>query len=133
MSEVARQIEECMFELTEVDESEVVARFLFPAGFIGFQGHFPERPVLPAVCKIQAAVAVLEAWRRGKVRLNEIISAKFSAPVGSDEEVALRCSVVMEDVHRALVKATVARNGEGVAKFKLRVTFGAEEQGSPWR
>jgi 3-hydroxyacyl-[acyl-carrier-protein] dehydratase len=128
MSELARQIEQCMSKLTEVDEGEVVARFFFPAGFIGFQGHFPERPVLPAVCKIQAAIAVLEAWKRAKVRLNEIISAKFSAPVGCDEEVALRCLVAMEDVNRALVKATVARNGESIAKFKLRVTFEAEDQ-----
>jgi 3-hydroxyacyl-[acyl-carrier-protein] dehydratase len=129
MSELARQVEQCMSELTEVDESEAQARFLFPAAFIGFQGHFPERPVLPAVCKIQAAVAMLEAWKSGKVRLNEIILAKFSAPVGCDEEVALRCSVTMEDVHRAVVKATVAKDGESIAKFRLRVTFEAEEQG----
>jgi 3-hydroxyacyl-[acyl-carrier-protein] dehydratase len=133
MSELARQIERCMSKLTEVDESDVVARFFFPAGFIGFQGHFPERPILPAVCKIQAAVAMLEAWKSRKVRLNEIISARFSAPVGCDEEVDLRCSVAMEDVHRALVKATVAKDGESIAKFKLRVTFEAEEQGRSWR
>jgi 3-hydroxyacyl-[acyl-carrier-protein] dehydratase len=129
MSELVRQIERCMSKLTEVDECEVMASFVFPAEFVGFQGHFPERPVLPAVCKIQAAVAMLEAWKRGKVRLNEIILAKFSAPVGCDEEVALRCSVTMEDVHRALVKATVARDGESIAKFRLRVTFEAGERG----
>ena len=74
MSRLVREIEQCMSGLTEAEGDEVTARFLFPAAFIGFQGHFPERPVLPAVCKIQAAIAVLEAWseRRGQVGRNRL-------------------------------------------------------------
>ena len=50
-----------MFDLTEADDGSLTARFVFPAEFTGFRGHFPEQPVLPAVCKIQAVVAMLEA------------------------------------------------------------------------
>jgi 3-hydroxyacyl-[acyl-carrier-protein] dehydratase len=130
MSRLVREIEQCMSGLTEVAGDEVTARFLFPTGFIGFQGHFPGNPVLPAVCKVQAAIAVLEAWSRRKVRLGEIVSAKFLAPVTSDEEIVVRCSVTMEEDGRGMVKAAVARNAESVAKFKLRVTLENGREGS---
>lgn len=129
MSQLAQQIQQCMSELTEAGGDELTARFLFPAEFIGFQGHFPGRPILPAVCKIQAAVVMLEAWKRGSVRLNEVVLAKFAAPVGCDEELLVRCLVTMEDDERAVVKTSVAKGGERVARFKLRVSFGNQGVG----
>jgi 3-hydroxyacyl-[acyl-carrier-protein] dehydratase len=129
MSRLAREIEECMSGLTEAEGDELTARFLFPAAFIGFQGHFPERPVLPATCKIQAAIAVLEAWSESEVRLEEIVSAKFLAPVTSGEELVVGCVVAREEGNRGVVKARVVRSGQSVAKFRLRVTFQDEERG----
>ena len=123
MSRLVREIEQCMRGLTEAEGGEVTARFLFPAGFIGFQGHFPERPVLPATCKIQAAIAVLEAWCGSEVGLQEIVSAKFLAPVTSDEALLVGCLVSREEGNRGVVKARVVRNGQSVARFKLRVSF----------
>ena len=129
MSKMARQIRQCMSDLAEAGGGSLTARFLFPPEFIGFLGHFPERPVLPAVCKIQAAVAMLEAAKRRRVRLDEIVLAKFSAPVTCDEEVEFLCTTVMGDTNSAVVKATVSKNGENVSKFKLRVTLEREEPG----
>jgi 3-hydroxyacyl-[acyl-carrier-protein] dehydratase len=129
MSRLVREIGQCMSGLSEAEGDELTARFLFPATFIGFKGHFPDRPVLPAVCEVQAAIAVLEAWSGGEVRLNEIVSAKFLTPLTCSEEVVVRCLVKMEESNRGVVKAAVARNGESVAKFKLRVTFEDEERG----
>jgi len=126
VSELMRQIEQCMCNLVEGPDDELTARFLFPTGFIGFQGHFPGRPVLPAVCNIQAAIAMLEAWKETDVSLDEIISAKFAAPIGDDEEVLLRCSVASKDGRRAVVKTTVEKGSASVARFKLRVTFGGQ-------
>jgi 3-hydroxyacyl-[acyl-carrier-protein] dehydratase len=127
VSRLVREIAQCMSGLTEAEGDELSARFLFPAAFVGFQGHFPDRPVLPAVCKIQAAIAVVAAWSKCEVRLDEIVSAKFFALVTCGEEMVVRCMVTMEAGNRGVVKAAVARNGEGVAKFRLRVTFEAEQ------
>lgn len=123
MSRLVREIEQSMSGLSEVEGDEVTARFRFREEFIGFQGHFPDRPVLPAVCKIQAAIAVLEAWSKREVRLGEIVSAKFLSPVTCGEEIVVRCSLTMEDDGCGVVRAAVARDAESVAKFKLRVTF----------
>jgi len=118
-----------MSDLGQADDGTLTARFVFPAEFLGFQGHFPGEPVLPAVCEIQGAVAMLEAWRNRRVGLREIILAKFSAPVTCDEELVYACSVTKEDPHGAVVKATVAKDGRAVARFRLRVAFDGETEG----
>ena len=123
MSQLSEQIRQCMSDLSESGDGKLTARFLFPVGFIGFQGHFPEAPILPAVCEIQAAVAMLEAWTKRGVRLREIILAKFSTPVTCDEAVMYSCSVAMENDKMALLKTDVEKHGRNVAKFKLRVVF----------
>jgi 3-hydroxyacyl-[acyl-carrier-protein] dehydratase len=123
MNPIAGQIRRCMSDLRESADGELMARFLFPPEFIGFQGHFPGRPILPAVCEIQAAIAMLEASSRQRVRLGEIVSAKFSMPVSCDEEVVYSCSVAMQDPKMALLKASVAKHGRTVARFSLRVVF----------
>jgi 3-hydroxyacyl-[acyl-carrier-protein] dehydratase len=120
-----------MSDLTDAGGGRLTARFSFPPEFIGFQGHFPEMPVLPAVCKIQAAVAMLAASRKSRVRLDEIVLAKFSAPVTCDEEVEFSCTTEMEGTNSAVVKATVSKDGDRIARFKLRVTLEREEAGSP--
>jgi len=130
MSRLVREIEQCMSGLSGAGGEEVTARFVFPAGFIGFQGHFPAKPVLPAVCKIQAAIVVLEAWSGRRVGLSEIVSAKFLSPVTCGEELVVRCSVTMEDGDQGTVKTAVVRDSQSVAKFKLRVAFGNERRGS---
>ena len=129
MSKLVQQIRHCMSDLTEAGDGRLMARFLFPPEFIGFQGHFPESPILPAVCKIQAAIVMLEESTKRRVRLDEIVLAKFSAPVTFDEEVEFACATVMEDTNSAVVRATVSKNGQKVSKFKIRVTLEREVPG----
>jgi 3-hydroxyacyl-[acyl-carrier-protein] dehydratase len=112
-----------MSDLSESGDGELTARFLFPPEFVGFQGHFPERPILPAVCEIQAAIAMLEASSKRRITLKEIVSAKFSMPVTCGEEVMYLCSVAMQDSQIAVLKTNVTKHGKSVAKFKLRVVF----------
>ena len=74
---------------------------------------------------------MLEAWRKREVVLREIILAKFSAPVTCGEEVVYACSIGVDDYDGAVVKATLAKDGRRVARFKLRVAFrgSSEERG----
>jgi 3-hydroxyacyl-[acyl-carrier-protein] dehydratase len=118
-----------MSGLTQAGVEELTARFRFPEDFIGFQGHFPRNPVLPAVCEIELALAVVEAGKKRGVVLREIVFAKFSSPVTCNEEVVCSCSVRMEEGGAALVAASLNRDGAAVAGFKLRVVFEDEERG----
>ena len=129
MSRLVEEIRQCMSDLTEVGDDALTARFLFPPDFIGFQGHFPGMPILPAVCKIQAAVAMLQASKRRTVWLEEIVLARFSAPITCDEEVEFLCTTVMEGANSAVVKTIVSKSGEKVSRFKLRVALKCQEPG----
>ena len=131
MSRLARQVRECMSDLGQADDGTLRARFSFPADFLGFQGHFPGEPVLPAVCEIQGALAMLEEWKSRRVELSEIMLAKFSAPVTCDEELVYACYVTGEDRDGAVIKVTVSRDGSSVARFRLRVVFDGEAGGRP--
>lgn len=59
MSRLRDEIKSSMSELRD-NGKEITAHFCFSQEFIGFKGHFPGRPVLPGVCKIQAILCMLE-------------------------------------------------------------------------
>jgi 3-hydroxyacyl-[acyl-carrier-protein] dehydratase len=129
MSRLTEELLQCMSDLADAGENQLTARFRFPAGFTGFKGHFPEAPILPAVCKIQAAITMLQVWSRKTVRLSEIVSAKFYSPVTCDEELLFLCSVAMKNDHTAKASVAVSRNAEKVATFKLVAALENGESG----
>jgi 3-hydroxymyristoyl/3-hydroxydecanoyl-(acyl carrier protein) dehydratase len=56
--------------------SSLSSRFTFPPEFIGFQGHFPDKKILPGV-QVQCALSLIE--KRGQtVVLKEIVLANIS-------------------------------------------------------
>ena len=123
MNKLMQEIEQCMSDLAETKKGEVTARFLFPAEFIGFQGHFPGKPVLPGVCNIQAVIVMLQAWEKRNIRLKEIVSAKFLSPVSPEEEIVFNYSKQMQNNNEALIKASVTSKNKKVAELQLRVSF----------
>lgn len=73
---------------TRTDADAVIS---VPAGHPAFPGHFPGRPVVPGVVLLDlAAEAARRAFGLGPLR--RIARAKFVAPVGPDQAVALRLS-----------------------------------------
>jgi 3-hydroxyacyl-[acyl-carrier-protein] dehydratase len=79
------------------ESGEVSATFLFAPEFSGFRGHFPERPVLPGVCQIQCAMAVLRRWSGRSLSLSAVKRAKFLAPVGPGDEMVVTATVAERD------------------------------------
>ena len=128
MNRLMQEIKQCMSDLAETKKGEVTARFLFPADFIGFQGHFPGKPVLPGVCKIQAVIVMLQALEKKDIRLKEVVSAKFLSPVSHGEELVFNYRKQMKSNNEALVKASVTSGDKKVAELQLRVSFKNEIQ-----
>ena len=99
-----------------VEGDVATAEISFPSSFSGFQGHFPEQPVLPGVCQIGAAVALAGRMRGTRQVLAEIINAKFVAMVVPDQLLQLRGTLA-----DGLLRVGITSGGERVAEFKLRV------------
>ena len=128
MNRLMQEIKQCMSDLAETKKGEVTARFLFPADFIGFQGHFPGKPILPGVCKIQTVIVMLQAWEKRDIRLKEVVSAKFLSPVSYREELVFNYRKQTESNNEALVKASVISKDKKVAELQLRLSFENEIQ-----
>ena len=123
MSIIKQQIRQCMSGLNKIEDDRIAVRFLFPASFTGFKGHFPGKPILPGICEIQAAIAIFEELHKKEARLKKIILAKFFSPAFPDEEMLFEYSEIMKTDKEALVKVTVSGKDKKIAKLELKLSF----------
>ena len=98
-------------------------RYRFGPGFIGFSGHFPGNPILPAIVQIRAAVSLAEEEGGKTLRLAAVRSAKFLAPIRPDEDVWIRVRRRVES-GIDLCDATLSVAGKTVAAFQLELAEG---------
>ncbi|MGC1455674.1 MAG: hypothetical protein WA946_10860 [Nitrospirota bacterium] len=122
MSIIKSEIERCMTGL-EKEGKKVKSRFAFPPGFIGFQGHFPQKKVLPGVCQIQCALSLLEQGSGKAVVLKEVVLAKYYSPVFPDEEVTCVINEMGDMCGEVVVKAVISRATDKISEMKLRVSY----------
>jgi len=71
----------------------VEARCSFPANFSGFQGHFPEKPILPAVIQLATIRCLAEKALQHPLCVLEYSRTKFKAMIPPDEEVQLHLNL----------------------------------------
>ena len=102
----------------------VVRRYRFAPGFIGFSGHFPGDPILPAIVQVCAVVSLAEEESGKALRLAAVRSAKFLSPIRPDEEVSIRYRRRV-DSGEDICDATLSVAGKTAAAFQLR--FAGEE------
>lgn len=115
-------IKHCMQARTETDNGRFNARFRFPASFTGFQGHFPDNPILPGLCILQAVLVASEAPHGTRASLRKIVSAKFYTAIAPDMDIALDGVATMAQNGDRLLKATLTNGSQKtIAKLTLLV------------
>ncbi|MDP1602744.1 MAG: hypothetical protein Q8M03_05710 [Legionella sp.] len=72
-------------------DGSVRQRYVFNADFPGFSGHFPGRPILPAVLQIMAANQLVEAATGQRLCSAAIERAKFVLPIVPGAVVEITC------------------------------------------
>jgi 3-hydroxymyristoyl/3-hydroxydecanoyl-(acyl carrier protein) dehydratase len=122
MSILRKEIKSNMSGLRD-DGREITAHFRFPREFTGFKGHFPGKPILPGVCKLQAILCMLEESTRKTPQLKEIVSAKFFTPVTCDEEIVFTVRRVSECGEDARVLALIAARSKKIAEIQIEVNY----------
>jgi 3-hydroxymyristoyl/3-hydroxydecanoyl-(acyl carrier protein) dehydratase len=126
LSTIKAEIERSMTGLVKEGKS-LTSRFAFPPGFIGFQGHFPQKKLLPGVCQIQCVLSLLEKGSGKAVVLKEVVLAKYFAPVFPDEEVTCIISDIEDTSEEFVVKASISRETAKISEMKLRVSYNKRE------
>jgi 3-hydroxymyristoyl/3-hydroxydecanoyl-(acyl carrier protein) dehydratase len=123
LSKLKQEIRSAMQSIEELGELKTCALFNFPKKFIGFKGHFPNKPILPGVCKIQAALLILEERRHKSVRLAEIILAKFFAPATFNQELIFNLEEHPINNSESTLTAKVSCQEKKIAELQLRVNI----------
>lgn len=110
-------------DIARTGPETVERRYRFAPGFIGFSGHFPGNPILPAIVQVCAVVSLAVEEGGKALRLAAVRSAKFLSPIRPDEEVSIRyCRRV--DSGDDLCDATLSVAGKTVAAFQLELAEG---------
>ena len=98
-------------------EGRILAEYRFAGDFPAFSGHFPGRPVCPAIVQVLAALHALKAVLGAPLVLTGLDNAKFQKPLGPGEPLTVRC--VPKDGGR--FDAELKSGGAPVARFTLAV------------
>ena len=98
----------------------VTRRYRFSAGFIGFSGHFPGDPILPAIAQMRTVVSLAEEHSGRPLRLAAVEFAKFLSPIHPCEEVRVQYRR-RTDAGKNLFEATLSVNGKTAAACLLHL------------
>ncbi len=84
-----------LFVIDHDDEQlEVSAVFSFSDDYLGFQGHFPGRPILPAVAQLAAVRCVVEHYLKKEVKPAGYSRVKFRGMICPEQEMKVRVLLV---------------------------------------
>jgi 3-hydroxyacyl-[acyl-carrier-protein] dehydratase len=115
--------------VSEIEESQmdtIKQRFRFSHDFIGFAGHFPGNPILPALVQILIGMTLTENHKGCRLEVASVEKAKFHIPLIPEKEIEVECcqrtigELLSYDV-RLLVS-------EGLAAA-YRISFSVREDG----
>jgi 3-hydroxyacyl-[acyl-carrier-protein] dehydratase len=94
--------------------------FLFNEDFIGFDGHFPDYPILPAVLQVLLAQMVAEQLVGKKMDFSSLTRAKFSEQLRPDMPIDVRVTYSEEEGHY-LCRCELHTTEKRAASFTLQL------------
>ncbi len=92
MNKVKRAIVSSAIDAMQVTEADTVTRhYCFSPDFIGFSGHFPGYPILPAFVQVLTALSLAEEKKGCSLKLGSVENAKFLIPLRPCQEIVVQC------------------------------------------
>lgn len=114
---IRTQIDRCIQEVTTGDD-QITATLCFGKDFLGFQGHFPQNPILPGMCLLETVLVLIQRLKGTSVCMTELVVSKFYAVVLPDQTVTVDCTLTGD-----IVVAQVKTNTQRIAQIKMRVAY----------
>jgi len=120
MSRLKREIAaSAVGELLRPEPGAAAGRYRFSRDFVGFSGHFPGYPVLPAIVQILAALDVAERMKARRLKLAGVKNAKFHIRIRPGHEVLVECMDCGNRVEEAAFDVRLLLGGAVAATFTL--------------
>lgn len=125
MNTVRRQIGEA-FEMQSQDSDSFQGTLCLNEDFVGYKGHFPDQPVLPGICMIDAVLLAAQEHLGRNLRIQTVKSAKFYSPARPGDRLTVEGEVEGEDPEWRISGAITSGNGR-VGKIRLITTIRNQE------
>ena len=123
MNKIKREIiASAVGQIVKTEQDSVKRYYRFGPDFIGFSGHFPGNPILPAFVQILTGLTLAEEHKGCFLELESIEKAKFSIPLYPDQKIEVECRY-REEKGRYICDARLSV-AEGLAS-SFRITFDA--------
>ena len=112
-------------EIEQCSEDAAIGKYQFSAEDPIFDGHFPNRPIVPGVLILEGAAQTLAYWalRRSPkhiVLLTGVERAKWSHPVYPEEELFYKIQVVKAKLGLVIADVTVHINDHVALTARLK-------------
>ncbi len=95
-------------------------RFHPTANFIGFRGHFPNFPVLPAMLQVLLGIIVSEELYGSRLTLQKLEKAKFMAQIKPEQIINVSCRL----------SRTPGKESKPAAKARITITVAEQKAAS---
>ncbi len=118
MSLLDNQITELIKDKLEYQEENLNLCVKFDKNFIGFDGHFPNNPVLPGVVMIKVIIKMYELYNKKEFTLSQIKQAKFIEPVLADTLTSFHVKSE-NDIDGIKLQGKVLKSDKIIAKLSL--------------
>ncbi|SFJ98262.1 3-hydroxyacyl-[acyl-carrier-protein] dehydratase [Desulfomicrobium apsheronum] len=115
MSRLLQEVRSCAIRPAHSDEHGFrTMEFIFPPTFVGFDGHFPDRPILPGIVQILAGMLTAG----DSMKLQKVAKAKFSRVINPGELMLVRAETQKKDGN-ILATIIISVGGDTAATIAL--------------
>lgn len=100
------------------EQEKIIQTYIFKENFIGFKGHFPQNPILPAIIQILLAKICLQNLLKEKIKIKKIFKAKFLYPIKPNDKISLQCEKADSPL---IYNCNIIIKNKLVTTFKLKL------------
>ncbi|MEW5910280.1 MAG: MMPL family transporter, partial [Thermodesulfobacteriota bacterium] len=117
MRQLHQEILSSLLEKPDIsDDGSIIGRFCFRSHFIGFSGHFPGYPILPAFIQLLCASILVKSVNPNRLIPVRIEKAKFLKEIRPDAIITVECQIAARSPH-ASWKIRILLNLEPASSF----------------
>lgn len=121
-SQIKAELRQRMQTAITTPKNNATGKITFDEEFCGFAGHFPDNPIVPAVCLLAAAELLAMEMMQCNLQLQEITSMKFKKHLVPQDTACLECELAQnKDSEYSFMINITTEKKETVAKIKLRM------------
>jgi 3-hydroxyacyl-[acyl-carrier-protein] dehydratase len=120
MKNINDQIRNCVTGAPHQTHRGWEQSYVFPAGFTGFQGHFPGNPILPAIVQLMTARQSIAEQLGREIAVMKVTRAKFHEIVHPDVVVTVLWNIRQQEDGYAC-KCVLETRGKAASSFNMVV------------